>query len=155
MNLSTTAKTNLRNQAKELGLRTVAVSYDQLIADIMEKTEQSLETTLFLAEGGQITKVPGFEGVAPKKVNRNETSAGGKVEPKRQPRRVPRTDPDVKVTKVKEGLVTIQNICDELDVEGRIARRKLRTSGIDKPGKSWEWEAGHADIQKVKELLKK
>ncbi len=152
--LTTATKTALRNQAKSLGLRTVALSYETLIENIAEKTGETTEVVLFLANGGAIKEVPGFQAVAPKKVNRTETSAGGKVEPKRQPRRIKRTENDApKKAAVKEGVVTLQNICDELNVEGRIARRKLRNSDITKPGASWEWEAGHADIDAVKVLL--
>lgn len=49
--------------------------------------------------------------------------------------------------------ISLHDICEELGVEGRIARRKLRNSDITKPGSSWEWPANHKDIAKVKELL--
>lgn len=125
--------------------------------------EEKPEVIEFLLLGGQISEVPGFTGIAPKP-NSRETSAGGKVEPK--PAKAPRTPRKVSKTKeergalradlVQEGtLVTLQLICDEMGVEGRVARRKLRGSDIAKPGDSWTWYADHADIQLVRELLKK
>lgn len=126
--------------------------------------DEKIEVIEFLLQGGQIEELPGFVGIAPKKNNR-ETSAGGKVEPtpepaKKSPRKVsqksetrrangqPRKQPSTGDT------VTIQEICEELGVEGRIARRKLRGSDIAKPGDSWTWSTGHADIEKVRALLK-
>ena len=154
MTYSIETKAALRNQAKALSIPTVAVSYDKLVERISAQTGDSVEVVLFLANGGSIKEVPGFKGVAPRKVNTTETSAGGKVAAKREPRRIKRTEPTETPKKVnKDGIITLQNICDELGVEGRIARRKLRSSTITKPGTSWEWAADHADIALVKELI--
>lgn len=139
------------------------------VADAKGWANESEEVIDFLINGGAIEEVPGFVGIAPKPNNR-ETSAGGKVEPeapKKAPRKVSKAAEKApkKPAKEREALkadreasgeiVTIQSICKELNVEGRVARRKLRGSDIVKPGDSWTWEAGHADIQRVKELLKK
>lgn len=53
-----------------------------------------------------------------------------------------------------EGMITLAQICEEMGVEGRIARRKLRTSEIKKPGSTWAWDKGHKDVKAVRELLK-
>lgn len=139
------------------------------IADVKGWANEKAEVIEYLLVGGTIEEVPGFTGIAPKPNNR-ETSAGGKVEPQepKKPRKLnkakdaakPASKPrkaSAKATSKPEGdLVSIQDICDELSVEGRVARRKLRGSDIVKPSESgWIWEAGHADIAKVKELLKK
>ena len=71
----------------------------------------------------------------------------------KKPRKVKKTHEKTPKKSI-EGHVTLKDICDELDVEGRIARRKLRTSDIEKPEGSWSWPEGHEDIERVKELLK-
>lgn len=140
------------------------------IADSKGWANEKAEVIEFLIAGGNIEELPGFVGIAPKP-NSRETSAGGKVEPQepKKPRKLTKaTDaakPASKPAKATSGkpsrkadndLVTIQGICEELGVEGRVARRKLRGSDIVKPSEAgWVWEAGHADIAKVKELLKK
>lgn len=146
----------------------------ELIAAIAEKkgwADEKPEVIEFLLSGGCIETLPGFVAPAPKKsANNRETSAGGKVQPeapgaRKTPRKVikseaertkkpSKTPSETKPAKTGNQ-VTIQAICEELGVEGRVARRKLRGSDITKPGDSWTWEAGHADIQKVRELLKK
>lgn len=138
------------------------------IADVKGWANEKAEVIEYLLVGGTIEEVPGFTAIAPKP-NSRETSAGGKVEPQepKKPRKPtkataaakPASKP-AKATSAKPkatgDTVSIQDICDELNVEGRVARRKLRGSDIVKPSESgWIWEAGHADIAKVKELLKK
>lgn len=131
------------------------------IADKKGWANEKAEVIEFLLNGGCITELPGFTAVAPKKsANNRETSAGGKVEPalvKKTPRKVSKSTEPKKPSKAKPesgDSVTIQAICEELGVEGRVARRKLRGSDIVKPGDSWTWPTGHADIAKVKALLK-
>ena len=130
------------------------------IAQASGWADETPEVIEFLISGGQIETLPGFTGIAPKPNNR-ETSAGGKVQPHpekpaKQPRKVGKGDKKPATGKAPTGdTVTIQEICEELGVEGRIARRKLRGSDIAKPADSWTWEAGHADIAKVRTLLSK
>jgi len=137
------------------------------IAAIKGWGDEKPEVIEFLLNGGCITELPGFTAIAPKKsVNNRETSAGGKVEPeapKKAPRKVSKDKSEKPATKKRmvekarksgDNVVSIQDICQELGVEGRVARRKLRGSDIAKPGDSWIWETGHADIAKVKALLK-
>lgn len=125
--------------------------------------EEKPEVIEFLLAGGEISEVPGFTGIAPK-VNNRETSAGGKVQPQepkapRKPRKVNKPKEErgaLRADLVIEGtLVTLQVICEELGVEGRVARRKLRGSDIQKPGDSWTWNADHQDVQLVRDLLTK
>lgn len=171
---------HLRNLAKELGIAfgktTPYADLRFAVADLKGWANESTEVIEFLIAGGNIEELPGFTGIAPKP-NSRETSAGGKVEPQepKKPRKPTKTKEETgtqarvvgtsrKVSeKAPKGIrketgstVSIQDICDELNVEGRVARRKLRGSDIVKPSESgWVWEAGHADIAKVKELLKK
>lgn len=144
-------------------------TYDEVvfaIADLKGWANEPNEVIEFLINGGSIEEVPGFVGIAPKP-NSRETSAGGKVEPaapKKTPRKLGKASSEPKPAKTpgaKKSIdpnatsITIQCICAELGVEDRIARRKLRTSDIPKPALGWYWEAGHADIQRVKDLLTK
>lgn len=159
MNLTNEAKAWIKAEAKTLKINPVGKSLETILGLVCTARKETQEVVLFLANGGKIEEVPGFKGIAPKKVNSKETSAGGKVETtKRTPRRISKQDPvEPKARKLDAGsdLVSLKSICEELGVEDRIARRKLRGSDITKPGSSWEWKAGHKDIAKVKELLKK
>jgi hypothetical protein len=156
--LTTEAKAWIKAEAKNLKINPVGKSMDSLLLLVAGARDEATEVVLFLANGGKIEEVPGFKGIAPKKINSKETSAGGKVEAKRTPRRISKKESREEAPKgSKKGsgdLTTLHDICEELGVEGRIARRKLRNSDISKPGASWEWKAGHKDIAKVKELLK-
>lgn len=58
-----------------------------------------------------------------------------------------------KKAKAPEGSTTLAAICEELGVEPRIARRKLRNSDITKPEAGWAWTDAK-EIKKVKELIK-
>jgi len=51
-------------------------------------------------------------------------------------------------------MITIQDICQELRVEEKSARRKLRDSPIEKPGNRWAWKKTQSkEINRVKQLL--
>lgn len=159
MNLTNEAKAWIKAEAKTLKINPVGKSMEALLGLVATARKETTEVVLFLANGGKVEEVPGFAGIKPRP-NRKETSAGGKVEttPKKAPRRISKQDPvEPKARKLDAGsdLVSLKSICEELGVEDRIARRKLRGSDITKPGSSWEWKAGHKDIAKVKELLKK
>jgi hypothetical protein len=55
-------------------------------------------------------------------------------------------------TKVsREGLVTLAELCEELGIEARDARKKLRGK-VEKPATGWSWPADEA--AKVKAVLK-
>lgn len=156
--LTTEAKAWIKAEAKNLKINPVGKSLETILGLVAEARKETTEVVLFLANGGKIEEVPGFKGIAPKKVNSKETSAGGKVETKRTPRRISKEPDHSKSNAIIKKMmdsetVTLHDICEELGVEGRIARRKLRNSDITKPGSSWEWPANHKDIAKVKELL--
>lgn len=156
----------VRELAKALGIPfSGKTERAQLVQEIAKQKGWENETTEvieFLIGGGSISEVPGFTAIAPKPNNR-ETSAGGKVEPvpekpKKAPRKLSKPESaEAKPAKAAkpDGSVTLAGLLEELGVEGRVARRKLRGSDIQKPGDSWSWEAGHADIQRVRDLLKK
>ena len=155
MNLTNEAKAWIKAEAKTMKINPVGKSMEALLGLVATARKETTEVVLFLANGGKVEEVPGFAGIKPRP-NRKETSAGGKVEttPKKAPRRISKQE-EPKSTKPDSDLVSLKAICEELGVEDRIARRKLRGSDITKPGSSWEWKAGHKDIAKVKELLKK
>lgn len=128
---------------------------DVLVAEISELkgwSHEKPEVIEYFLAGGKITKCE--PAAAPATKVTKETQA--MVKPTRR-------KPTKKSTKVKgeskprtpvEGMVTLAAICEELGVESRIARRKLRGSDIEKPAGSWAWEEGSKEIQKVKDLLK-
>lgn len=155
MTLTTEAKTYIKAQAKELKINPVGKTTDKLLALVAEKQGVTEEMVLFFANGGKIEELPGFEGIKPLP-NRKESSAGGKTAPaKKSPRKVSKEKAETPKARTSSDLVTLASILEELGVEGRVARRKLRGSDIQKPGAQWEWEPKHADIAKVRKLLAK
>lgn len=110
---------------------------------------ETTEVIEYLLAGGEIKQLPYGPEVKPE--IRHQESAG---KPARRKPTKKKTAKKEKTPKAPKGdVVTLAEICTEMGIEGRIARRKLRTSGIPKPGKQWEWNIGHEDIQKVKDLL--
>lgn len=158
--LTPEAKAWIKKEAKDLKINPVGKSMETILSLIDERTGRDRALTLYLANGGCIKELPGFEGIKPLP-NRKETSAGGKTSTteRRKPTKstgATKTEPtEKKAAKNTGDVVSLASILEELGVEGRIARRKLRGSDIEKPGSAWEWPTGHADITKVKELLKK
>lgn len=156
--LTPEAKKWILAQAKEFKINPVGKKHEALLELVSKYREDgSTEVTLWIAQGNCVTELPGFEGIRPLP-NRREQSAGGKTV-KKAPRRVARKEPGEKAEpkKLKAGfpvVVKLSEVLEEMGVEGRIARRKLRGSDIQKPGSSWEWPMGHGDIQKVRDLLK-
>ena len=55
-------------------------------------------------------------------------------------------------------IVTLKMICDELKIEPRDARAKLRANADlmkeHKPRSGWQWVRGSADEKRVREALK-
>jgi len=51
--------------------------------------------------------------------------------------------------------VTLKQLCFDLDIEPRIARRRLRNSSFGKVGigSRWEWEAGSATLGQVTAII--
>lgn len=132
---------------------------DVLVAEIAEVKGWSSEKTEiieFLLAGGEITKCPAPEFPAPRP---NREDQAMLTPEKRKPRKRPTKKSETlekksKKTESTEGRVTLSQICEELGVEGRIARRKLRGSKIEKPGSTWAWPEGDESIEEVKDLLK-
>lgn len=160
--LTDAGKKWVNEQCKEAKLNTVGKTTDQRLCLLAAHRGENVAIVSFLANGGKIDELPGFNGIKPLP-NRKESCAGGKVEPT-EPKRPSRKStnegdrrepgvPGRRKTDVHG--TTLHEICEEMEVEARIARRKLRGSDIQKPGDSWVWPAGHVDIQKVKDLLKK
>ena len=56
--------------------------------------------------------------------------------------------------KTKEGKFTLKMILEELNMNGKKARRILRNKEVVKPGKQWEWD-NEEEFKKVKDLLSK
>jgi len=126
----------------------------------------------YLARGGKITELPAPIFPAPKPTRESSAMKKNPVPEKKAPRRVSKPtlseqgetkEKRKPVKKVKAeatrapgsgSLVTLASLVEASGIEARVARRRLRNSDIEKPGAQWEWEAGHADIAKVKELLK-
>lgn len=52
-------------------------------------------------------------------------------------------------------MITLKQLCFDLDVEPRIARRRLRNSPFGKVGigHRWEWEAGSATLAQVTAVI--
>lgn len=49
--------------------------------------------------------------------------------------------------------VTLQDICEEIGVVERVARRRLRNSDFKKMGTQWQWKPEDPVIQEVKDFL--
>lgn len=59
-----------------------------------------------------------------------------------------------RVKKVKSvGGTKLKDICEELKVDQRVARRKLRSAKVEKPSSGWEW-SDPSEVAKIKSLLK-
>lgn len=59
-----------------------------------------------------------------------------------------------KPAKAEKEMVTLADICKELKIEPRAARKKLRgNEAINVDGQRWSWPAGSAEIAKVKKAL--
>jgi hypothetical protein len=63
---------------------------------------------------------------------------------KEQRERVPRSS--------REGLVTVQMICEELGIDPREARQFFRKQKLEKPSAGWAWEEGRAN--EIRKMLK-
>lgn len=122
-------------------------------------TEAELE---FLINGGEIKKLPD----APDQIeaNNDEGCAGFKRERKepRKPRKAkkpakkPAKKEAKKPTKAFDGYITtLAEICEELDVNPKAARRKLRASDLKKPAGGWKWASDDTkSIEEVKAIIK-
>lgn len=128
------------------------------IAEIKGWSNETPEIIEFLLAGGEIQKCPASEFPLPKPEKETSAMIAQDKPEKKKPRKRPAKKTAEKKTAKKkqpqEGMVTLPDLCKELGVEGRIARRKLRTAKFEKPGSTWAWEEGAKEIDEVKELLK-
>ena len=72
-----------------------------------------------------------------------QANSGEPLPPRKEKReRVPRSS--------REGLVTVQTICEELGIDPRDARQFFRKKKLEKPSAGWAWEEGRAnEIRKM------
>ena len=88
--------------------------------------------------------------------------ADGKVATKGKQAKTPKAapvKPAAKPTQAKTpsagGLITLKQLCAELDVEPRIARRRLRNSiGLIGTGSRWEWQAKDKVLADIRKAIK-
>ena len=92
--------------------------------------------------------------------------AEGKVAPKGKQAKTPKAapapvKPAAKPTQAKTpsagtgDLITLKQLCAELDVEPRIARRRLRNSvGLIGTGSRWEWKAKDKVLADIRKAIK-
>ena len=52
-----------------------------------------------------------------------------------------------------KGLVTLRDLCDEFDIEGSVARLRLRQAGIKPTDGVYAWEREGDEVQKVRAVL--
>lgn len=176
--MTTFNSTEIKKFAKEAGIKQwwnkkTAVLREELRNIHTVSTDAELD---FILNGGKVTVCPD----APNQVERtgNETCAGHKIDHDqikkiqesrkeakkrkqgKKPRKVSKKKSEKKAAKAAKapkdtsGLITLATICTELNVEPRIARRKLRNSDIAKPDAGWNWTEGDKAIDQVKALLK-
>lgn len=77
----------------------------------------------------------------PKKIRRKKKDPSKETPPK--PNRI----------RTQEHLTTLQDLLEELGLTGTKARKILRASGVEKPGKQWVWENKSKDLRKAQEAL--
>ena len=127
------------------------------IAEVKGWSHETPEIIEFLLAGGEIKQCPASEFPLPKPEKETSAMVAQDKPEKKKPRRRPAKKAKATTEKSRqpqEGMTTLADICKELGVEGRIARRKLRTAKFEQPGATWAWEEGSKEIDEVKELLK-
>lgn len=95
---------------------------------------------------------PPHEWQVPQPIRNELLRIAGEEEEKRPVEKEVRrtTTPRKKVS--KEGLTTLQEICDEIKMDPRIARKTLRGK-MQKPDAGWAWSPDEVD--EIRKLLKK
>lgn len=117
------------------------------------KKEISDDVEEYLRNGGKITEGPKIND--PKRVATHERCAmvNPKETKKKRTKKAKSTSYTTPQTEAPTDGITLKSILEELGIIGTAARKALRNSDIEKPGKQWVWEKGHDDIQKVRNLL--
>lgn len=124
------------------------------IAEIKGWSHEAPEIIEFLLAGGEIKQCPASEFPLPKPEKETSAMVATEKKPRRRPAKKVKATTEKKSRQPQEGMVSLSDICTELGVEGRIARRKLRTAKFEKPGATWAWAEGSKEIEEVKDLLK-
>ena len=118
----------------------------------------SQEVNQFLGAGGTITTIkPQVDAIreAPteKSAELNLHKPGKKVRPKAPEKSAKPKKSKKPRIREQEDVVTLQSLIEAAGITGTQARKKLRTSGIPKPGKQWVWNKGDKEIAEVTKLL--
>lgn len=131
---------------------------DDLVTEIVALKgweKETPEVIDFLLKGGSITECESSPLPAPKH-NREDQAYQTQEKPEKKKRRKPtkkaKTEKAPKKEKatLPEGWVTLAALCTELDVEPRIARRRLRKAEAQKDDKyGWAWELPATDIKNI------
>lgn len=121
-----------------------------------EEKHQDLENDVkaFEENGGEIVtckpqrnkkRVPATQASAEKMVGGKKMAvANGEIKIRKS--RVKRVRED-------ENIVTLQSIIEKIGLSGQLARKALRASGVEKPGKQWCWPKDSAALTNVTELM--
>lgn len=81
-----------------------------------------------------------------------EKAAAEAAEPKKEELKAKAVEPEAR----DPNLLTLKELCFELDIEPRIARRQLRKAqGLVGTGGRWEWSKDSEELAKVRTLLLK
>src|SRR3990167_2898058 len=115
----------------------------ELLCDSIDLSEELLRVR------GAITQLqPGDTTMA------NETaSTPGNSTPKTNKKTPTKKTPTKKKPPTGENLVSLSDVCKELKLQPRAARRILRDSKLKHNGR-WAWEKNSSDLTKVKSTLK-
>lgn len=154
--------TEIKKIAKELKIKNWwNKKRDDLVQEIaIEKDwgNETTETIEFLLSGGKITKCEDSPNPVPVHTRQDQaykvTEKPMKNARKRPAKKVNKKTDKKPAQKKTDGLVTLAEICTELSVEPRIARRKLRSSDLTKPEAGWAWDKKSPDLKAVRKLLK-
>lgn len=111
------------------------------------------ETNAFISQGGNVVQLRPQR--TPKRQPPTMASAEQNKRTTVKPKKVKSTQRKSRVKRVREdeNIITLQSILEEIGLAGQIARKALRASGIEKPGKQWCWPKGSKELAKVTELM--
>lgn len=127
---------------------------DELIQDIIIAKgwdKHTPEIQGFLLNGGEIKELPPA-GDPSLRVSHQESASMKRRKPTKSKKA--KTEKKAKAPKVTGDMITLSMLCDELGIEPRVARRRLRNSEIQKPEAGWNWNPGDELLSQVKGVLK-
>jgi hypothetical protein len=111
----------------------------------------------FKANGGEVKQCRPQR--TPKRIPPTMSSAEKSDRPHKKSKYVRKDgDPKPRTSRVKrvredENIVTLQSVLNEVGLKGSLARKALRSSGIQKPGKQWCWPKDSKDLESVRNLM--